>query len=124
MSLCIRKPTICIFENQGVTAQLIRAFVFTTLIMQSLFFSSHLLWLHRLVVLDLVRNLNCWFSHECEGLKVVVVFIPDGASEDSITDVETSRYGSEDVIPLDLRLSYRIHNGQRLAADNSEITPG
>ena len=55
----MRKPAFCICENKdadqlrGVTAKLISAFVFTTRIVQSLYFlnpkfqaSSHLLWLY------------------------------------------------------------------------------
>ena len=61
MSLVIRKPDFCLCENKAadqfaVTAKLISAFVFTTPIVQSLFFpdpnflaSSYLLWLYRLV---------------------------------------------------------------------------
>ena len=65
MSLVMRKPTFCICENKdadqlrgdheavAVTAKLISAFVFTTRIVQCLFFlnpkflaSNHLLWLY------------------------------------------------------------------------------
>ena len=53
-----------------VTAKLISAFVFTTKIVQSLFFlnpkfqaSSYLLWLHSLVFVGPGRKPECWFPH-------------------------------------------------------------
>ena len=53
LSLCMRKPTICLCKNKdAVTAKLISAFVFATRIVQSLFLnpkfqaSSHLLCLY------------------------------------------------------------------------------
>ena len=53
-----------------VTAKLISAFVFTTRIVQFLYFlnpkfpaSSHLLCLHSPVSVRPDRNPNCWFSH-------------------------------------------------------------
>ena len=63
LSLVMRKPAFCICENKDADqlcddreAELIRAFVFATLIVQSLYFlnrkfqaSSHLPWLYSLV---------------------------------------------------------------------------
>ena len=73
----MRKPTICICENKGAdqlrstTAKLISAFVFTTGIVQYLYFlnpkfpvSSHRLCLYSLVCVGSVRKPHCWFSHE------------------------------------------------------------
>ena len=54
----------------AVTAKLISAFVFTTWIVQSLYFlntnfqaSSHLQWLYSLVCVIPGQNPHCWFSH-------------------------------------------------------------
>ena len=64
----MRKPAFCICENKdadqlAVTAKLISAFVFATLIVQSLYFlnlkfqaSGHLLWPYSLVCIGLGRK--------------------------------------------------------------------
>ena len=58
-----------------VTAKLISAFVFTTRVVQFIFFlnpkfqaSSHLLRLHRPDCVGPVRKPHCWFSHEAAHL--------------------------------------------------------
>ena len=60
-----------------VTAKLINAFVFSTRIVQFLFFlkpkfqvSSHLLCLYSSVCVRTVRKPHCWFSHEAANLKL------------------------------------------------------
>ena len=60
----MRKPTICICENN-------RAFVFATRIVQFLFYlypkfqaSSSFLCLYKSVCVGPVRKPHCWFSHE------------------------------------------------------------
>ena len=76
LSRIMRKPTICICENED-TDQLHtdckadHTFVFATRIVQFLFFlnatfqaSSHLLLLHRTVCMEPVRKPQCWFSHD------------------------------------------------------------
>ena len=72
MSRLMGKPTICIGENKdAVTAKLISAFVFTTRIVQFLFYlnpkfqaSSSFLCLYRSVCVRPVWKPHCWFSHE------------------------------------------------------------
>ena len=76
LSCHMGKPTICIGENKGqisfaVTAKLISAFVFTTRIVQFLFYlkqkfqaSSSLLCLYKWVCVGPVGKPHCWFSHE------------------------------------------------------------
>ena len=70
LSRILRKPALFIYENKGtdqlcvscvVTAQLISAFVFTTLVVQSLYFQNLLSIFYgctALVILDLLRNLK------------------------------------------------------------------
>ena len=81
------KPTICIGENKDAdqlcgnreadTTKLISAFVFSTQIVQFLFYlnpkfqtSSSFLCLYRLVCIGPVRKPHCWFSHEVAPLLV------------------------------------------------------
>ena len=63
------KPTVCIGENKD--ADQLRAFVFATRIVQSLYFlntkfhaSSCLLFLRSPIGIGPVRKPHCWFSHE------------------------------------------------------------
>ena len=68
------KPTICIGENKDadqLNAKLISAFVFTTRIVQFLYYlnpkfqaSSSFLCLYRPVFVGPVRKPHCWFSHD------------------------------------------------------------
>ena len=74
------KPTICIGKTKAqisfaVTAKLISAFVFSTRIVQFLFYlnpkfqaSSSFLCLYRSVCVGPVRKPHCWFSHEAAHL--------------------------------------------------------
>ena len=76
MSHPMGKPTICICENKGAdqlrgNREADHAFVFTTRIVQFLFYltpkfqaSSLLLCLYRPVCVGPVRKPHCWFSHE------------------------------------------------------------
>ena len=71
-----RKPALACVKTKTqisctVTAQLISAFVFTTYIVQSVYFlncifhaSSHLLWLYRTVCVEPIQNPEDWFSHD------------------------------------------------------------
>ena len=75
VSRVMRKPTICICENEdafsfAVTAKLISAFVFATWIVQYLYFlnpkfqaSSHLQQLYSLVCVRTGQKPHCWLSH-------------------------------------------------------------
>ena len=70
----MKKPAFCICKTKrrisfAVTAKLISAFVFTTRLVQPLYFlnpkfqaSSNLLWLYSRPVWDLVENPKDWFS--------------------------------------------------------------
>ena len=76
MSLDMRKPTTCIYENKGAdhhqlrgNAKLISVFVIATRIVPFLYFlnpkfpaSSHLLCLYNSVCVRPVRKSHCWFS--------------------------------------------------------------
>ena len=82
----MKKKTFCICENKGanqlcsnwrVTAKLISAFVFTTRIVQFLYFlnpkfpaSSHLLCLYSSVYVRTVLKSHCWFSHEVAQIRL------------------------------------------------------
>ena len=80
LSRLMGKPTICIGENKSadqlrVTAKLISAFVFASLIVQFLFYlnpkfqaSSSFLCLYRSFCVGPVRKPHCWFSHEAAHL--------------------------------------------------------
>ena len=68
----MRKPTICICENEDVdqlTAKHISAFVFATRILRFLFFpkfqaSSYHLCMYSSVCIRPVQKPHCWFSHD------------------------------------------------------------
>ena len=76
MNRLMRKPTIFICETKAqisfaVTAKLISAFVFSTRIVQFLFYlnpnfqaSSSFLCLYRPVCVGPVQKPHCWFSHK------------------------------------------------------------
>ena len=80
----VRKPTICIWENNDCEADHL---VFATLIVQYLFFlntkfqaSSYLQWLFSLVCVRPGHNPNCWLSHaglncNCLGLELLRLLI-------------------------------------------------
>ena len=83
LSHVMRKPTFYICKNVqisfAVTAKLIRAFVFATLIVQCYFLnpkfpaSSHLLYLYSLVFVGAGQKPHCWFSHEAALMLKAVV---------------------------------------------------
>ena len=65
--------------NLAVTEKLIRVFVFTTCIVQSLFFlnpkfqaSSSLLWLYSPVCVGPVQKPHCWLSHKVAQLFILL----------------------------------------------------
>ena len=85
------KPTICIGENK-VTAQLISAFVFATLIVQILCFlnpkfpaSNQLLWLYSLVCVGCCRKPKLLvFSHTGS-----ILFFSAAVAQDMLSEVES-----------------------------------
>ena len=78
LSRIMRKPTTCICENKAIDqlrSNLISTFVFTTRIVQFLFFlnpkfpaSGHLLCLYSLVCVGPVQKPHCWFSRDAAHL--------------------------------------------------------
>ena len=83
MSHIMRKPTFCICENKdtdqlisfAISAKLISTFVFTTQIVQFLYFvnpkfpdSSCPLWLYSLVCVGPGQKPHCWFSHDADHI--------------------------------------------------------
>ena len=79
------KPTICLGEKKAqisfaVPAKLISAFVFSTLIVQFLFYlnpkfqaSSSFLCLYSSVCVRPVRKPHCWFPHEVAQLLTALI---------------------------------------------------